>query len=191
MSWLFGFRRKQPQQAEQAQLPFGAVTQLGAIVQIEWEAFLNHFIRQSIQRLGLETPLRSELLTAVREQVARVLSVAVTPADITVPIWSPDAFTVDMKRKVAIILTLFKNIVHEDAGEYNMAVKMYTEAVSKSDEKLISEATQRVIKSFIRLLATPPALLVALNALLGMIQANLPLHRMPNVPKMTAGYASQ
>jgi len=191
MSWLFGFRRRQPQQAEQAQLPFGAITQLGAIVQIEWEAFLNHFIRQSIQRLGLETPLRSELLTAVREQVARVLSVAVTPADITVPIWSPDAFVVDMKRKVAIILTLFKNIVHEDAGEYNMAVKMYTEAVSKSDEKLISEATQRVIKSFIRLLATPPALLVALNALLGMIQANLPLHRMPNVPKMTAGYASQ
>jgi len=192
MSWLFGFRRRrEQQQAEQAQLPFGAVTQLGAIIQIEWEAFLNHFIKQSIQRLGLETPLKSELLTAVREQDTRVLSVAVTPADITVPIWSSEAFVIDMKRKVAIVLTLFKNIVHEDAGEYNAAVGMYIEAVSKGDEKLVAEATQRVIKSFIRLLAAPLAVLVALNALLGMIQANLPLHRMPNVPKMTAGYASQ
>ena len=190
MSWLFGFRRKQ-QQAEQAQAPFGTATQIGAIVQIEWEAFLNHFIKQSIQRLGLETPLRSELLTATREQVARVLSVAVTPADITVPIWSPEAFTVDMKRKVAIILTLFKNIVHEDAGEFNTAVRMYVEALNKSDEKLRTEAEQKVIRSFIRLLAAPPALLVALNALLGMVQANLPLHRMPNIPKATTGIMTQ
>jgi hypothetical protein len=189
MSWLFGFRRRQQQ--AQAEQPFGVVTQIGAIVQIDWEAFQNHFIRQSIQRLGLEAPLKSELLTAVREQVSRVLSVAVTPADITVPTWSPEAFRIDMKRKVAIILTLFKSVIHEDAGEFTTAVKLFLEALSKGDEKLVVESEQRVVRSFIRLLAAPPALLVALNALLGMIQANLPLHRMPNIPKSTMGIVTQ
>jgi len=191
MSWLFGFRRRREQQQGAEQQPFGAVTQIGAIVQVEWEPFLTNFIKQSIQRQGLEAPLRSELLTATREQVTRVLSVAVTPADITAPIWSPEAFMIDMKRKVAIILSLFKSIVHEDAGDLATAVKTYLEAVNRNDEKLKEDARQMVVKTFTRLLAAPTSLLVALNALVGLIQANLPLHRMPNVPKMTAGYASQ
>jgi hypothetical protein len=109
----------------------------------------------------------------------------------TVPTWSAEAFTVDMKRKVSIVLALFKNAVHEDAGEMATAVRMYLESLRQGDTKLIEESRQRVLKAMTKLLASPTAVLVALNALLGMIQANLPLHRMPNVPKMTAGYASQ
>jgi hypothetical protein len=190
MSWLFGMRRRQEQQ-QAGQQPFGAVTQIGAIVQVDWEAFLNNFIKHTVQRLGLETPFKSELMSAVREQTSRTLAVAVTPADITVPMWSAEAFTVDMKRKVSIVLSLFKNAVHEDAGEMITAVKMYLESLRQGDSKLIEESRQRVLKAMTKLLASPTAVLVALNALLGMIQANLPLHRMPNVPKMTAGYASQ
>jgi hypothetical protein len=189
MSWLFGTRRRQEQQAEQQ--PFGAVAQMGAIVQVDWEAFLNNFIRHTIQRLGLEMPIKSELLSAVREQVSRSLSVAVTPADITVPTWSADAFVVDMKRKVAIMLSLFKEAVHEDAGEMTTAVRIYLESLRQGDAKLVEESRQRVLKSMTRLLAAPTALLVSLNGFLGVVQANLPLHRMPNVPKMGAGYASQ
>jgi hypothetical protein len=190
MSWLFGVRRRQEQQ-QAGQQPFGAVAQIGAIVQVDWEAFLNNFIKQTVQRLGLETPFKSELMSAVREQTSRTLAVAVTPADITVPMWSAEAFTVDMKRKVSIVLALFKNAVHEDAGEMATAVRMYLESLRQGDTKLIEEARQRVVKAMTKLLASPTAVLVALNALLGMIQANLPLHRMPNIPKATMGYTSQ
>jgi hypothetical protein len=188
VAWVF--RRRDRQQEQQQQQPFG-FSQIGAIVQADWDMFLSKFVNPSVQRLGLESPIESKIASASREQTSRVLSVFVTPANITVPTWSSEAFKLDMKRKVAALLKLFKDMADEDANELYRSALAYLEAVKTGDENAKKESVKSYITALYRLLASTNALLIALDALMGMVQANLPLHVMPNVPKLSFGYASQ
>ena len=183
MSWL----RKRKESEEELKQVATPSPSLGAIVSANWDTFIR-CVSDSVIRLGLAEPVVSEYIDAVGKQITRVLSAFVSPANLVTPIWSANAFKRDFDRKVSIILELSISSAHELKGRVERLIESLAGGNSSGE---VSKAGQELRKAILELFALYDALLVSEDVAVGLIQANLRLHHMPNVIKICLGYASQ
>jgi len=180
------FRRRDKEQDQEIRQVIGpGASQLGAIVQVNWDSFIK-CVNDSIRRLGLEDPVSSEYFNAVARQATKVLSAFVSPGNLVVPIWSANAFRQDFDRKISIVLELFISSSHELKG----SIEKIVESVDR-DRTNINEKAEQLKRVLLELFAVYDSLLVTEDVVVGLIQSNFRLHHMPNVLKICIGYASQ
>ncbi len=154
-------------------------------------AWINIGMRESLKE-------SSELLQLVSDLAIGVLQPWMTTAGVVVSVASEESFKRDLRRKITGIAETLRTVMMRDLEVCNDMLKALLEAdrevlsgaseeVSKVSEA-VRKASSKCISALRKTSVAIPAFMVALDVLIGAIQANLPAGMMSNVIKGRVGF---
>lgn len=142
----------------------------------------------------------SELLQLIADLAIGVLQPWITSAGIVVSVASEESFKRDMRRKITGIAETLRTVMMRDlevcsdmlkaletANRYVLSESAASEEMSRTSEA-IKSASEKCINALRKTAVAVPSFMVAIDILLGAIQANLPAGMMSNVIKGRVGF---
>jgi len=143
----------------------------------------------------------AELLQLVTDLAVGIIQPWLSPAGIVISVASEESFRRDMRRKITGIAETLRTVMMRDLEVCNDMLKAlnradrYVMASSSAAGEEISRATEAVknaadkcISALRKSSVAIPAFMVAMDILIGAIQANLPAGMMSNVIKGRVGF---
>ena len=166
-----------------------------------FEAFLS--ASKAWIRVGERETLEesSELLQLIADLAIGVLQPWITSAGIVVSVASEESFKRDMRRKITGIAETLRTVMMRDlevcsdmlkaletANRYALGVESAAREEMSRTSEAIKSASEKCINALRKTAVAVPAFMVAIDILLGAIQANLPAGMMSNVIKGRVGF---
>lgn len=173
----------------------GLLERRGAIqvITIDTDRFIDRFLKQlSSPRIVLETEEERRRTAYLIQQIVVNLAIKLVrtwsgTGNIVMAIYSEEAMKLDFKRKVLGLLetanAMCEAMIYEIKGKLK-ALEQVEEREERT--KLISEINTLITE----LSLLPNALILALDAFMGALQANLPVDMMPNTIKSHMGHVT-
>jgi GMP synthase PP-ATPase subunit len=163
------------------------------VITIDTDRYIDRFLKQlSSPRRVLETEEDARRTAYLKQQIAVNLAVKILrtwsgTGNIVMAIYSEEAMKLDFKRKILGILQTAYEICEAMIDELKRKLKALEQVEDREERaKLISEINMIIDE----LSLLPVALILALDAIMGALQANLPVDMMPNTIKSHMGHVT-
>jgi hypothetical protein len=173
----------------------GLLERRGAVqvISIDTERFIDRFLRQiASSRVVLESEEEKTRTAYWIQQVVvnlatKILRTWSGVGNVVMSVYSEEAMKLDFKRKVLGMLETANSMCDAMIEEMKIKLAALEEARSEEERRRLLAEVDALLTEITLL---PHALALALDAFMGVLQANLPVDLMPNIVKSHMGHVT-